>query len=143
MNTLAIIAAVLIVVAAGLIGYALGARNRRIRAFRQTSTARTPAFWDIVLKPDVTDEWVARLAAGSRDDPAYPEAHWLVYNALNNAEMPELCRTGCVEVVTHLNDRYVQQLLTARDPERKNFWIKVVQEARHGIATGTTAPAAA
>ena len=78
------------------------------------------------------DEWVARLAAGSRDDPDDLEAHLAVYNALNNAAMPHLekYRAECIQLVAVLSDQYMLQFLTPKQSNRKNFWFKVVQAAR-------------
>ena len=78
------------------------------------------------------DEWVARLAAGSRDDPDDLEAHLAVYNALNNAAMPHLekYRQECIQLIAQLSDQYMLQFLTPKQSDRKNFWFKVVQAAR-------------
>ena len=78
------------------------------------------------------DEWVARLAAGARDDPDDLEAHLAVYNALNNAAMPHLekYRPECIRLVAELSDQYMLQFLTPKQTNRKNFWFKVVQAAR-------------
>ena len=77
------------------------------------------------------DEWVARLAAGSRDDPDDLEAHLAVCHALNNAAMPQLkkYRPECIKLVAELSDQLTMQILTTRLSNRKNFWFGVVTEA--------------
>ena len=143
MNTLAIIAAVLIVVAVWLVGLAIGARRKRIRAVLETyGTPERPA---VIVKN--IDGWVTRLAAGSPDDPADEEAHFAIYNALNNEPLwsLQMNRPNVVRLITHLSDQYMLQFLTPKQSDRKTFWFKVVQEARVNRNSGTprTAPAAA
>ena len=82
------------------------------------------------------DEWVARLAAGSRDDPDDLEAHLAVFNALNNATLPHLekYRPECIRLVAELSDQYMLHILTPKQTLKnfwlKNFWFKAVQAAR-------------
>ena len=86
------------------------------------------------------DEWVARLAAGTRDDPDDLEAHLAVCYALNNAAMPQLkkYRPECIELVAELSDQLTVQILTPRRPDaRKSFWFGVVAAAANPLPSAS------
>ena len=76
------------------------------------------------------DEWVARLAAGPRDNVADIAANAAVHKALINTNVLNLgqYRTQCVQLVTRLGYQYSQVLPRHHLRTGGGFWLGIIRE---------------